>query len=261
MKVALIPPTDCIEIVERFNTGYHLVLPQMFINDAVYRLFYKDVDGFKILDNGVAEGVSIYHMDLHDVASTLQADEIVVPDVMGDCGETIESARRFEHWARPDQYDYVGVLQGQNMAEVMKCLTFFSNCNWIKNIAVPRILNVLIDKTFRYTFLNALVEHDLNDPERAYGFNSIHCLGYSSWEREVVALETLPNVRGVDTSFPFVMALADRPIRSEYKARAPHYFQAIVDRRSTQWELMNDNVRFFLDWAGCDYKEAPPSEV
>jgi hypothetical protein len=253
--IALIAPIDLLDVVFKYNTGYHLVLPQIMEESEAYSDFYSEIDGFKIVDNGAAEGNTIYYQDLHAAAEHIGADEIVVPDVMGSCTDTMIEVKRFEKWALPDQFNYAGVVQGDNMAEVMKCLTFYDHLPWISNVHIPRILNRLIHKTFRMTFLDALVE--ATGSKFAYRFDKMHCLGASEWVREAAALAEIPNIRGMDTSLPFNMGMAGRSLDQEYIGRRDNYFYNQVNRTGLPYRMVEENVRRYLDWAGCPYKETP----
>jgi len=255
VQIALIAPIDLLDVVSKYNTGYHLVLPQVMEVSEEYSDFYAEIEGFKILDNGAAEGETIYHQDLHAAAEHIAADEVIVPDVMGSCTDTIIEVKRFEQWALPDTFRYAGVVQGENMAEVMKCLTFYDHLPWISNVHIPRILNRLIHKTFRMTFLEALTE--AAGTHFSYRFNNMHCLGASEWVREVAALADISNIRGMDTSLPFNMAMAGRSLDQEYLGRAQDYFSRRVTRTGLPYRMVEENVRRYLDWAGCPYKETP----
>lgn len=264
MKVALILPFDALDLVSQYDTGYHLILPHLYWGNETYNRVYREIGGFKILDNGAAEGVEVYHVDLHDVATSCSADEIVVPDTLGDCDDTIRKVRAFERWARPDQFQYAGVVQGRTMAEIVKCLNFYDGEEWITSVHIPRIVNRTIHRTFRFTFLEALFGQ--TGSKYQYRFDNIHCLGASEWIREAAALASVPIIRGMDTSLLASMAIAQRSIGTsdaEYAQRQPNFFETPIRRESTTWKLLCGNIERYLDWAGCDYtgEEASGGQV
>lgn len=249
MKIALIAPLDMLDLVEEYNTEYHLILPHLAISYPNYNNFYADIKGYKILDNGAAEDELVDHDDLHLVAWQTKADEIVVPDVMGNCQATIEKVWAFEKWAQPHNFKYAGVVQGQTMAEVVKCLNFYDHCGWISTVHIPRILNRLIHRTFRYTLLDALTSNI--GSHFSYRFDQIHCLGASEWLTEVAALNSVPIIRGMDTSLPFVMGLAGRFLTGgQYLSRQSDYFNLKCSRQSTNWKVVKKNVELYLSWGG-----------
>ena len=252
MKVALITPFDLLDLAAL--SDYHLLLPQHFPNET-YRRFYGDVKGFKILDNGAAEGYAADYVELHDLGQQWGVNEIVVPDALQDCNRTIELARRFEPHVR-SEFGYVGVAQGQTLAEVIKCITYFSFADWITTLALPRSLNQ-IHWSQRFTILEPLVKE--------YKFDAIHCLGGSGWIREIVALQGSGLVRGMDTSLPVVLGLASKTLMDdEYVSRQPNYFDVKVERNSYLWEVIYDNVRTYLEWGGVSLlgdEASPGGEV
>jgi hypothetical protein len=245
MKVAIIAPVDMLELAAL--TDYHLVLPHMVTESKIYERFYTDVEGFKILDNGAAEpeGLSGDPSYLHDIGLHTGCHELVVPDALGDCERTIRLARSFERSVRRRDFSYVGVAQGGTLAELVKCVNYFSHCDWIDTLALPRIINK-IHKTQRFNPIEPLMkEYAPNFP------GGVHCLGASSWIREVVAIDELGLVRGIDTSLPIVMGLANRNIRFDgYEARRGGYFSEKVERNQPRWRQICDNVGTYLDWAG-----------
>lgn len=241
MKIALITPIDLLDLATL--SDYHLVLPHL-MEDERYRRFYTDAVGYKILDNGAAEGVDVDQHQLHDLGHQLRADELVVPDALEDGNRTIELAQGFERFARPEQFRYVGVAQGRSVAEVVKCINYFSHCEWIRVLALPRSLNK-IHKTQRFTLIEPVMKE--------YGdhFDAVHCLGASSWIREVVAIDSTHVVRGMDTSLPVVLGLEGLSVRDDtYRPRQADYFERTVERDTYTWKVIFDNVTTYLDWGG-----------
>ncbi len=255
MKVALIAPIDMLDLVADYNTHYHLVLPDQMMRSKVYRDFYREIDGYKILDNGAAEGTVFDHTELHTLASDIGADEIVVPDSLGDFHRTVEYARSFKPWARIGAtYKYVGVLQGQNPSEVLGCLNYFELEPWVSSVMIPRCTNRIIHKAFREEFLQAM-QFNRDQTDKPYRFDQYHCLGASEWVREVASLSDKPIVRGIDTSLPFSMGLARKSMTAgdDYVGRQRNFFDIQVNRASLEWGVISDNVKRYLDWANCDY--------
>lgn len=252
MRVAIIAPVDMLELAAL--TDYHLILPHMMENDT-YARFYTEVGGFKILDNGAAEpsGLVVDPNELHEIGISCGVSDIVVPDELSSCDRTIELARAFSRSARPGQFGYIGVAQGNTLAEIIKCVNYFSHCDWITTLALPRIL-CKMHKMQRYTLVEGLYKEYAQDFPGGF-----HLLGASEWIREILAIDELGLVRGVDTSLPIVMGLAGWRITDEYTARRPNYFSEQVDRNTTRWRLIRDNVGTYLEWAGA-FNHRPPTE-
>lgn len=220
----------------------HLVLPHL-LADPDYNRHYQRVEGYKILDNGIAENVKTRMPDLVRLAHRIRADEIVVPDVMGDCNKTIDLAYRFEPHAAKGM-NYMGVMQGKTMAEAAKCLTAFQLLPYINVIGVPRCLAAYIHRGIRATIAQSMKETGIRHP--------IHMLGSTREPREVVTFSSLDNVRSMDTCMPISLAYRKQNIRhGEYKERQKGYFALPIPDLSVR-QLMEDNIRTFLDWANAE---------
>jgi hypothetical protein len=249
MRVAIIAPYSMLELAAL--SDYHLVLPQ-HTKERSYSKFYAEVQGWKILDNGAAEGFLYGPQTLHRMAHTYGFDEIVVSDVLGDATETISLTRQFAEHVEPERFKYMGVLQGRELKDVLKTLYYYETCEWIDSIALPRILCQLA-KTQRLHLATAIQENTR--------FGSIHALGASSWIREHVALDGV-GVRGIDTSLPIVLGLQGLSIRDDvYRSRPEDYFQTEVHRSSRTWEVIVQNVRTYLDWVGAETPEGGLPEL
>jgi hypothetical protein len=234
------------------HTDYHLVLANelSYGESDAYEAFYKSVLGFKILDNGAAEGELIDNPHvLHDMARQIEAAEIVVPDEIGDASTTAFKVGEFERFALPEQFKYMAVLQGGSLPELSAMMQLYSGMPWISTIALPRHLL----KTFGDDIRLHLARIISN--ETRFGKNNIHCLGAGSWVGEVRALAEQDLVRGMDTSLPVNYGLAgvrignaiqyDNPIN-----RPDNFFGAAVARTSKTWEIIRANVTTYLEWAG-----------
>lgn len=220
MKLALIPPLAHVtEFCE--DRDYHLVLPHLLQNED-YAEFYSEVFGHVILDNGMAEGVAFDWHNLMSAAEMLGADEIVIPDHLGDGEATIERTKAFHNIAKQHpEFKYIGVVQGRDSHEIVKCLTYMALQDWISVVALPRCLNVLGGK-MRITILSHFADTITE------GFEAVHCLGMSKYMDEPLDLAECDLVRGMDTSLPFTMAIAERLIKSgPYIGRTETYFDHV----------------------------------
>jgi hypothetical protein len=131
-----------------------------------YSTFYRNLskENFLILDNGEAEGARVPDRALIDHAIAIGAREIVVPDVMMNCEETIERARQFVKYAHP-QFRYIGVLQGTTIQEWLKCWNAFDALDYIDVIAFPRNMG-MEHKSQRFQLLSSLSESRWFDEHR-----------------------------------------------------------------------------------------------
>ena len=237
MQIALIAPISCLTLASR--TGYHLVLAQLLMRRD-YATFFAEQKGYRILDNGAAEGARVTMPDLSRLAKDFDFDEVVVPDVMGNASKTITMARAFEKFAEPGR-QYMGVVQGKTVAEIVNCATALSFLDYITVLVVPRHLTS-IHRDLRVNYGEAL--HNIYDRDLP-----LHFLGSGEDPREVIRLSTLDTARSHDTSMPFVAAYKKSNIRTfQYKGRPDDYFNL----RPPNMELLHDNIRTYLDWAGVE---------
>ena len=242
MKVAIIPPLGHVDLAEG---DYHLILPQHVdsYKRSHYKLFYQETEGHKILDNGAAEGKLASNVRLMNVARELAVDDIVVPDEIGDAGASYKMAKDFQPIAKDyDWFDYIGVVQGRDRAEIVQSIHLLMDVDYINILAVPRHLCQKIHKYIRYDIVEALYEEISNR------FDAIHFLGSSAWAKEPVVLSDLPIARGIDTSFPVYMGMCG--FKVEYDAWIPRprkYFKEII--KPERERLTRENIDRYRMWA------------
>ena len=241
MKVAIIPPMAHTELAEG---DYHLILPQLVDQRkrSAYRLFYQETDGYKILDNGAAEGARVSNDVLMQTAADLKVDEIMVPDVLGDHEQTYHLAKEFAPIAKDyDWFTYAGVVQGRDRAEVVQSVHLFMDIDYINVLAIPRHLCAKISRYIRFDIINAL--HD----DLVERFEAVHFLGSSMWAKEPVLLSDLPVARGMDTSYPTYMGMEGLAIDDPWITRPKAYFKRTIEPENE--ELTRENIRRYREWA------------
>lgn len=250
MKCAIITPHSMLELS---SPDYHLVLAQELLKEALqeadqrpYTDFFAEAQGYKILDNGAAEGETISDPgQLLGCARQINADEIVVPDVIGDAMATAATVKLFEKHTLPDEFNYMAVVQGSTMQEILRMVQLYEELEWITTIALPRHLL----KTFGDDIRMHLARIIQN--ETRFKKENIHCLGAGSWTQEVRALARQDLVRGMDTSLPINFGLLGHPVTDDLIIkRQPDYFSRTLTRTDPLWRLISDNVRTYLGWAG-----------
>ncbi len=244
MNVALICPPHLLEKYGAM-TNYHLVLPHLFRNQKYLDFYRTRRDDFVILDNGAAEGYEFGAKHLLTLAAEAEVDEVVIPDTMGDANDTLAKAQYFARYAQPE-YQYMFVLQGTTVEEVMFCLNNLDNgtmFSYVTTIGIPRHFHQ-IDKNFRFNLTEHLIKEAFND--KFY----IHFLGASSWMREAVvlaeAVQYVENFRGIDTSMPIYMGLEGFHINDQFPwiPRPDNFF----DRTDDNEKLIRGNIEVYLDW-------------
>jgi hypothetical protein len=203
MKFAPIVPINYLNAIK--DRDYHLVLPHL-LEEFDYRDAYRAAEGFKILDNGEAEGMRMLPDQLFRYAEMIGATEIVIPDVLRDSDATITMMDEFAAIAKTHpEYEYMAVVQGSTMPDIMKCVNaFMQNADWISRLAFPRAW-FDFHRGLRTSMAESLHEPILQ------AFHGIHCLGANSFVREPVMLSSIPDpnpIHGIDTSLPAYAAAA-----------------------------------------------------
>ena len=245
MKTALICPPHLLEKYAS-QTKYHLALPHLFRLEK-YQEFYqtKSDDGdFVILDNGAAEGFAYGAKHILTLADLINADEVVVPDAMGDANETLALAQYFARYAKPD-HQYMFVIQGTTMEEVLFCLRALDNGNsfmYVTTLGIPRHL-YYIEPTARAQITEWLIR------ENFHLRYDIHFLGANPWMDEPTVLNDLTTglegFRGMDTSLPIYMGLEGRRIdvADQYMQRPEDFFTRTDDN-----PMVQVNINKYLSW-------------
>lgn len=247
MQVCFIEPLAHLEDAFATQTNWHMILPEMLHNDH-YRNHYTQVGGYKLLDNGAAEGDEATWKDLLTWAYELQVDEIIVPDIMGNGAETVRRAILFEKWLRKhfkdatNDFKWQGVAHGRNLAEVVNSIRQLCTIDYIDVLGLPRLLTIQVHP---FTRINVVYNPELVRLIVEHFPSGIHCLGTGPFIKEVVMLADAP-VRSVDTSVVANMTLAELDI-----ARHPR-----VDRPENFWyntypnkALAEFNHMKFIDWS------------
>lgn len=233
MKLALIGAPNTFDVVERFHLGYHLVLAQECLRDKTYLNYYKLLhrDGhFIILDNGAAEmGKSLDFGQVLDVAADLQPDEIVMPDVLGDYGDTLRQTA-IGCTAVPENKRLM-VPQGEDWIEWGKCLT-----------EMIRLGCATIGIAKRYEALAGGRLRALEKFCRADVHVNVHLLGcYQDPIEEMQrVMGVYPWVRGIDTAAPFAHA-QHRLNMSGLVGHIPYEWGAYFDKQQA-----DINIRYML---------------
>lgn len=241
MRLALIPPIEHVNSIA--HTDYQLLLPQLITDPKYYRAYLRARrDGaFMILDNGIAEGIETNQVELHTRARQLMVNEIVVPDTLGDLEATINQAKQFEACARAE-FRYMGVVQGQTLSECYDCIRIFSELPYIRTLGIPRHLLTTINEDAR-ALIVAFVR-------RNFGWRfAIHLLGtnrdYMNEFESYGQHYQDQGVRGVDTSAPFVYALAGASLLDDIRTDRPdNYFNLQI----TNPRLTYTNIQLLKGW-------------
>jgi len=178
-----------------------------------YRKYIKETKKEVILDNSAYEYQFIeggfdeeYFLE---VIKDIKPDVIIVPDVIGDCNETIEKFKKFDIMNLPENTKIMGVVQGSTYEELYKCFDFLnSRCNYV---AIPFHSQAYIEKfnknspdeansIGRVHFIRKLINGHKSKSIRK---NSLHLIGMSlPIELELYSEEEKSYIRTIDTANP-----------------------------------------------------------
>lgn len=266
MQLILIPPKSLLYTVAA--RGWYLALPQLAY-DIEYRRFHKGrhPSQWLILDNGAAEGHMPTMDELLRCAEDLEADEVVVPDVLGNMEGTLGGARVFGKYSKSEfshGTKFMAVLQGRTLQELKTCLDEYMLMGWVDTIGIPRHTLETVEcdhpshsgkqkdaiRKNGCTYMRAhIIEYFLEQYE---GLAKIHMLGASPrFEQECLYIErTFPGaVRSMDTSMPYNWAHREMrlsPVGCGV-SRPSNYFD--LDKSKFSNDALLHNIRTMKMWA------------
>jgi len=124
VKLAIIAPPQYHELVRATRCYMHMALAQELLRDPIYRKFYHEeahLGAFIIVDNGAAESDCPRFNEVVDAANAISADEIILPDVIENCDETIARTTDFLACSQVEACRRAIVPQGRNIDEWLRC--------------------------------------------------------------------------------------------------------------------------------------------
>lgn len=204
MKLALISSPDEFPIQEYMRLGYHLALAQELMQDTKYHNYYisksRESD-FIIVDNGAAElGRSLEFSDVLDVANSVDADEVCLPDVLKDKMSTL--ALHYENYDKVPVRNRMVIPQGESIKQWLECLLEMLEVFDFRTIGIPKHMNDYVGG--RLALLEAIQK------SRYHLEFNVHLLGChnSPLQEAREVMKKYPWVRGIDTAAPFAHAQA-----------------------------------------------------
>lgn len=199
MKYAMITPVrpGLETLVSIFNMGYHMTLGQHLLRDETYRRFYTDLarrGHFIMVDNGAAEGDCPPFKDVANVAWSIGADEVVMPDVLRD-GMATAALWGNEDWRYVPPKKRCVVPQGDSVEEWCEMVDVLTKKDLVfATIGIPKSLERFPGG--RAKALEHIRKRNLHE------YHHIHMFGvYRNPQEEIMAARmALPgDVRGIDS--------------------------------------------------------------
>lgn len=233
MLFAPIVPLSMLETIR--DDPYHMILAPL-CRFKEYANFYQQAKGFKMLDNGAAEGASIDVESLLRFAQELKVNEVIIPDAYDDMPKTHELLLRFMPFA--NDFHVMAVMQCHTWTE-FDVIFHVALDNNVDTLALPRVMCEHLGPSARLAGAELI---------RRFSDIPIHALGSTPHLREARDLARQGIVRGIDTSAPVVQGLENLDIRSPYKERPTDFFFA----ESTTMARLN--IERYRSWC----QETPP---
>ena len=251
MKVGFIPPRGLDERI--WLNPFAMTLAQYIKRSDTYAKLVASgrTSGsyYVVVDNGAAEGQMVERTELDEAALAVNANELVLPDKMGDMPGTLRLVADYMHnrqkaWAPK----LMGVVQGRTVKELHACIEQYLRFKQIRVLGVPRLLVSKLGSASRIDLANWV--------QNSYpGQFEIHFLGTSpTWVKEVsMTAKYAPHVRSVDSSMPYNYAIAGLRLdkTTEEISRVSSYFSrdwlGMVDM-----DLVEHNEQVMRTWANGD---------
>ena len=198
MKLSVILPHEYVGLLRARNLSHHMVLAQYVLEyPAEFWRGEHDRGSFILLDNGVAEGIQMPFEQVLCLADYIHADEIIMPDVMGDCEQTLSN---FLDW-RPQVplRKRMAVPHGSNWGTWTDCLLNMCDMG-CRSIGVAK----------RYEAFDGGRPHALQiiEDRHIHWSHDVHLLGCYARPYEEIrrVANQFPWVRSVDTAAPLAYA-------------------------------------------------------
>lgn len=213
---------------------------------------------FTILDNGANEGKALTHEALAEASKLISANEVVLPDVLGNALETYDASIAYlKHYRMPEQ-QYMGVVQGDTKEELKSLIGMYAVAGDVTTLGIPRLLMNRIHKSVR---LDIAIWIEAEFPKRF----QVHFLGASGlWPKEpYYAARYELRVRSIDTSLPFNYGLQGVQLQDSAGAttrqidRQDNYFTRWHEITSLTTVIHNMNV--YKEW--CNGTSAPSGKL
>ena len=189
---------------------YHMCLAHLVSENTRYQIFYKrlaESGKFVLMDNGAAEGSQLSVEELLTMYKIINPTEIVLPDTLSNCVDTLRKTLAFVHEYKHLPYRFMGVPQGKDFDEWCACVEVMLREPRINTIGISKFLNITTgNEEIRIHacahIARLLAELDREDVE-------VHLLGCDEGPAIVGIAHTLfPFVRGCDSAFAFIATQA-----------------------------------------------------
>lgn len=252
------PASHLWDFVTQEPALVHHVAAQRILKDMHYRAFFRaqaDRGACVIVDNGVFDlGYALPAPALVEAARLCGAQEIILPDVMGDGPATIQASDSAAAHIRQitDDFRLCAVVHADQDQQWLRCYDHFASSSYVDAIALPasrrpappdRLCGTRIAAT-RY-----LAEHGLVDPGRIYRLLGLGRSGHL----ELIEQREHPWISSVDGAAPVIlgaMGIRMRPQGPYTKPKTPRV-EELGPIPTPRFALIRDNIATVRQAAHC----------
>ena len=242
MKLAIISTINNLNLYEKGDILYYLP----HIDDINYIKFFKTHNKmYKISDNSVWEDKQLNMAEFVLKSLFIDADEIVIPDIIGDMRRTITQKYVFMKWYYKDVKDkgmfVQAVIQGKTVKEIMYCYERFCRDKRIDVIGVPFALTPL--KLHKEKYINQMLNRltIIDKLNKVYNKKPIHLLGLNH-PNELFDLRKYKFIRSNDSKLAVRCAINNVKFEN-YKTKPllPLDFNYKLNKQQEETALHNIN--------------------
>lgn len=217
------------ENVAQYEQRYEMYLaPEVLKHPERYKEIAQGRDSYKILDNGCYElGSSLPMEQILEAARIINANEIILPDTMGDAEETIKAtleALKTLHkifGIRSIPYKLMAVIQGSKPSDYGFCAEVYKSYPEITTLGIPKNFCKDYHPEYIRPASRSCCAMELKE---TYPTKEIHMLGVISQIHELKCVANI--VRSCDTSLMVENVKHDREnlftwVSQEYSMDVP----------------------------------------
>lgn len=254
----LIAPLNHLELSKLGKGKGFLALAQIVLKNKKYVEFIKQLkeeNYYIILDNGAAENQQVNFKQLIKAIDLIQPNEVVVPDVLLNCNETLLSVEKYAHQLKHKypKIKLMAVAQGKDSTTYYNCYKLllvnkYIDVIGISKIAVPKCFNKNVNyKIAIRETRNYLIEklNELNLIEKP-----LHLLGAGDAE-EYKSYNNIKNIRSTDSCFPILAATKNNYFgidRFQRYKTPDNYFDIVLSVK--QKRIAEKNINYFNKFIG-----------
>lgn len=248
MKIALIPPIKNLEYVKSGQCA--MALTHLVLTNEEYANFYANLKMYIILDNSAFESQLQGIDDVAKAAKIVGANEIILPDIVGDKDATIQATINAIKWLKKNKldksYKLMAVPQGKTEEEWWQCFRTFNDMNEVNVIGLSKLSCPLcFKKSISQSRLFITQEMQINNLRN--NNKEYHLLG-GSYEILDEMNQHPEWVRSIDTSAPFEFGKARVSLKTA-KSDLPKKANLEQEIRPYNRSYVDSNLRVLLEVA------------